>query len=171
MKWKHFPHYWPFVRGIHRSPVNSPHKGQWCLALMFSLIWAWINGWVNNREAGDLRRHRAHYEVTVMNFFHIYALVFYRSQKCFWKPYYYSHFKMAFYLSQQVQNESASDSCWLLMSNNTIDKLLITLHSEVGQAQWLNTLRPGPPQHAKTLNVRGPSYLGLTRSISWLLMP
>ena len=28
IKWKHFQHYWPFVRGIHRSPVNSPHKGQ-----------------------------------------------------------------------------------------------------------------------------------------------
>ena len=49
-----------------RSPVNSPHKGQWCGALMFSLICALINGWVNNREAGDLRRHRAHYEVIVM---------------------------------------------------------------------------------------------------------
>ena len=57
---------WPFVRGIHRSPVNSPHKGQWRGALMFSLICAWINGWVNNREAGDLRRHRAHCDVTVM---------------------------------------------------------------------------------------------------------
>ena len=54
IKWKHFPRYWP-VRGIHRSPVNSPHKGQWRGALMFSLICAWINGWVNNREAGDLR--------------------------------------------------------------------------------------------------------------------
>ena len=53
IKWKHFPRYWPFVRGIHRSPVNSPHKGQWRGALMFSLICAWINGWVNNREAGD----------------------------------------------------------------------------------------------------------------------
>ena len=40
IKWKHFPHYWPFVRGIHRSPVNSPHKGQWHGALMFSLICA-----------------------------------------------------------------------------------------------------------------------------------
>ena len=68
IKWKHFPHYWPFVRGIHRSPVNSPHKGQWCWALMFSLIGNWINGWVNNCEAGDLRRHRAHYGVTVMHF-------------------------------------------------------------------------------------------------------
>ena len=63
---KHFPRYWPFVRGIHRSPVNSPHKGQWRGALMFSLINVWINGWVNNGEAGDLRRHRAHYDVTVM---------------------------------------------------------------------------------------------------------
>ena len=37
IKWKHFPRYWPFVRGIHRWPVNSPHKGQWCGALMFVL--------------------------------------------------------------------------------------------------------------------------------------
>ena len=36
IKWEHFPRYWPFVRGIHRSPVNSPHKGQWRGALMFS---------------------------------------------------------------------------------------------------------------------------------------
>ena len=43
------------MRGIHRSPVNSPHKGQWRGALIFSLICVWTNGWVNNREAGDLR--------------------------------------------------------------------------------------------------------------------
>ena len=66
IKWKHFSRYWPFVRGIHRSPVNSTHKGQWRGALIFSLICAWINGWVNNREAGDLRRHRAHYDVIIM---------------------------------------------------------------------------------------------------------
>ena len=66
IKWKHFPRYWPFVRGIQRSPVNSPHKGQWRGALMFTLICARINGRVNNREAGDLRRHRAHYGVSVM---------------------------------------------------------------------------------------------------------
>ena len=66
IKWKHFPCYWPFVRGIHPSPVNSPHRGQWCGALMFSLICAWMNGWVNNREAVDLRHHRAHCDVTVM---------------------------------------------------------------------------------------------------------
>ena len=44
--------------------VNSPHKGQWRGALMFTLIW--INGWVNNHEAGDLRRFRGHYDVSVM---------------------------------------------------------------------------------------------------------
>ena len=34
---------------------------------MFSLICVWINGWINNREAGDLRRYRAHSDVIVMN--------------------------------------------------------------------------------------------------------
>ena len=66
IKWKYFPRHWSFVWWIHRWPVNSPQKGQWRWALMFSLIWAWINGWVNNGEAGDLRRHRDHYDVTVM---------------------------------------------------------------------------------------------------------
>ena len=81
-----------FVRGIRRGPVNSPHKwpvtrkmfpfddvimpsphlvcysskDQWCGALMSSLICAWINGWVNNGEAGDLRCHCAHYDITVV---------------------------------------------------------------------------------------------------------
>ena len=50
MKWKHLPCCWPFVRGIHRSPVKSPYKGQWCGALMFSLISAWTNGWVKPRR-------------------------------------------------------------------------------------------------------------------------
>ena len=66
IKWKHFPRNWPFVREIHRSPVNFPYKGQWRGALMFSLIYAWINDWVNNREAGDLRRQHGHYDVIVM---------------------------------------------------------------------------------------------------------
>ena len=66
IKWKHVPHYWPFARGIHRSPVNAPHKGQWRGALMFSLICTWTNGWLKNRDAGDLRRNRAHYDITVM---------------------------------------------------------------------------------------------------------
>ena len=67
IKWKHFPRYLPFVRGIHRSPVNSPHKGQWRWVLIFSLICVWINGWVNNREAGD-------YDVIVMTYLYLIAL-------------------------------------------------------------------------------------------------
>ena len=58
IKWKHFLRHWFFVRGIHRSLVISPHKGQWCGALMFSWICTWLNGSVNNGEAGDLRRGR-----------------------------------------------------------------------------------------------------------------
>ena len=55
-------------------PVNSPHKGQWRRALMFSLTFVWINnGWVNNGEGGDLRRNRTQYDVTVM--FEIFMLV------------------------------------------------------------------------------------------------
>ena len=41
IKWKHFPRYCPFVRGIQRSSVNSPQKGQWRGASMFSLIGTW----------------------------------------------------------------------------------------------------------------------------------
>ena len=52
---------------VRNSPVNSPHKIQWRRALMFSLICAWINGWVNNDKAGDLKCHHAHYDVTVMS--------------------------------------------------------------------------------------------------------
>ena len=61
-----FLRYWPFVWGIHRSTVNSPHKGQWRGALMFTLICARIKGLVNNREAGDLRHNRARCDVIVM---------------------------------------------------------------------------------------------------------
>ena len=56
---------------IFQWPVKSPHKDQWRGVLMFSLISARINGWVNIREAGDLRRHRAHYDVIVMIFYHL----------------------------------------------------------------------------------------------------
>ena len=50
MKWKHFPRYWPFVGGIHRSPVDLRLN----------------NGWVNDRDSGNLRRHRAIFDVPVM---------------------------------------------------------------------------------------------------------
>ena len=56
----------PATAGNHRSPVNCPHTDQWRRALMFSLMCAWTGSWVNNQDAGDLRRHRAHYDVTVI---------------------------------------------------------------------------------------------------------
>ena len=50
------------------SPVGEfPHEGQWRGALRFSLICVWTNGWVNNRDVGDLKRHRPHYDVTIMS--------------------------------------------------------------------------------------------------------
>ena len=64
--WNIFRRHWPFVRKIHRSPVDSPHKGQWRGASVFSLICARTNGWANIGDAGDLRRHHTHYDVTVM---------------------------------------------------------------------------------------------------------
>ena len=78
MTWKRFQCYWPFLRAWWRHQMEtfsallalcagiSPHKGHWRGALIFSLICVWINDWVNNREAGDLRRYRAHYDVTLM---------------------------------------------------------------------------------------------------------
>ena len=61
IQWKHFARYWPFVRGNHKSPVDTPNQGQWRGALMFPLIYAWTNDWANNRYAGDLR---VQYDVT-----------------------------------------------------------------------------------------------------------
>ena len=52
--------------GEFTGPVNPSHKGQWRGALVFSLICAGMNGWENNRQAGDLRRQHARYDVTVM---------------------------------------------------------------------------------------------------------
>ena len=68
IKWKHFARCWPFVRGIHRLPgflpVNSPHKGQWRGALIFSLICAWTkrlikqsSGWWFSTPSHQLWRH------------------------------------------------------------------------------------------------------------------
>ena len=78
IKWRYFPCYWPFVRGIHRSPVTSPRTNNsdaelWC----FHWSAPWINAWVNNREAGDLRRHRSHYDIIAMSFW-------FAEQNCQW---------------------------------------------------------------------------------------
>ena len=113
IKWKHFPRYWLFVRGIHRSPVNSPHKGQWRGTLMFSLICAWINGWVNNRMAGDLRRHRVQYDVTVMGCF----LLHFPPRFIFENPYLNTnihckrHDNLIEYISSENRNRNVG-CCW-----------------------------------------------------------
>ena len=67
INWKHFSRYWTFERGIHRWPVNPPSKSQWRGASMLCFICVWTNDWINNRDPGDLRRHRAHHDVTVMD--------------------------------------------------------------------------------------------------------
>ena len=64
------------------SPVPGEFRSQWRGTLMFSLICVWINGWVNNREAGDLRRYRAHYAVTVMTKFSEYSDIIIRTVTC-----------------------------------------------------------------------------------------
>ena len=69
IKWKQFTRHWPFLRGIYRSPANSPQKCQWRGSLLFYLFFAWTDGWVNNTDVGDLRRHPTHYNVTVMTVF------------------------------------------------------------------------------------------------------
>ena len=53
------------------SPITDefPCKDPWRGALMFSFSCAWINGWANNKDASDLKRHRADYDVTVMEYF------------------------------------------------------------------------------------------------------
>ena len=78
IKWKNFPRHWPFVMGIQ--------KGQWRGTLIFCLICAWTNSWANNRDAGDFKRHGAHYDVTVM-----------RAQKC-WEWFGSSTFYLQFQL-------------------------------------------------------------------------
>ena len=66
IKWKHFPHDWPFVWWFHWSLVNSPQTDWWHNALMFSLICTWTNSWVNNWNTGDFRCYWTNYDVTVM---------------------------------------------------------------------------------------------------------
>ena len=65
IKRKHFPRYWPFVwefTGHRWIPLTKASDAElWCFP-----TYAWTNGWVNNRYAGDLGRNRAHYDVTVM---------------------------------------------------------------------------------------------------------
>ena len=64
------------------SPVTGefPHTGQWRGALMLPVICTWMNSWTNNREVGDLGRHRGHYDVTIMSagekFKYVYCFIY-----------------------------------------------------------------------------------------------
>ena len=66
--WRHQigPFYVLLALCVGNSLVNSSHSGQWHRTLIFSLICAGINKWVNNRGVGDWRRHCTHYDVIVM---------------------------------------------------------------------------------------------------------
>ena len=61
IEYDHFPRYWPFVRGTPLTKASD--AGIWCFLYSVS-----ENGWVNNRDASDLRRNRAHYDITTMHF-------------------------------------------------------------------------------------------------------
>ena len=127
--------------GNSPTTVNSPHRGQWRRALMFSLICAGIKDWVNNREAGDLRRHRGYYDVNVMNknvlltltsmclYIYIYA---YRSI-CF--MYIYMHMYMCYFYFIQLISLSMSETnmkpCivfWQTVLYQNVALLLVSLH-------------------------------------------
>ena len=124
-KWKHFPHYLTFVRGIHRSAVTSSHKGQWHRASESSLICAWTNDCINNGEAGDLRCHRAYYDVTVMTVL-------------LWSVLLWLYYLFSYTLSREyrvVRNRNSR----LLYANE--DRLCANLRVH---EQWLNATMPVP---------------------------
>ena len=66
IKWKHFRVTGPLSGESIGHRWIPPHKGQWRGALMFSLICAWANGWTSCGYAGDVSRHDAQYDVTVI---------------------------------------------------------------------------------------------------------
>ena len=138
-----FSRNWPFVRGIHRSPVNSPHKGQWRWALMFSLIYVWMNDWVNNREAGDLRRYRAHYDFIVMNWKYVVILWCEAEGIC-------SLMKMLLVCGAFISNLIS-----LVISRSTI-YLVIIYHDPSGLFQWrwdsdmLQCQRSNPEEYVRS---------------------
>ena len=150
IKWKHFPRYWHFVRGIHRSTVNSPHKGQWRGALMFSLICTRKYGWVNNREAGDLRRHGAHYDVTVM-------IIVTSCHHCCRHPGRQQHMK----LHARKFCNIIKNNAWIISSYNTVSiRLYITSMIRLcyTQVNSMVSYQKCPTRHAYAWQI-GPFWL------------
>ena len=106
----------------HRPPVDSLHKDQWRKALMFSLICTERNGCANNRDAGDLRRHRAYYDVIVM--------VFKITQTC---PV-GIHIVLVFYCHQDYIN------VWKVLFAFVVTQSIIACFSRIRELHPYNTL-------------------------------
>ena len=145
IKWKHFPRYWPFVRGIHRPPVNSPHKGQWRGALMFSSIYAWIKrlskqlwGWWFETPSLSLWRHCNKMAAILQTaFWYIFAcmkivVVWFKFHWCF---FYHlmrnQHWFMAWYRTGKISNIRRTES-----PNLNVSRLAL-------QLSLCNILKPG----------------------------
>ena len=124
IKWKLFSRYWPFVRGIHRW-IPPPPKRQWRGSLIFFLICAWINGWVNNREAGDLRRNRAHYDVIVV--------LQMNAGRCFLRRYVCNKWNTFPNAILKQSNDWILNGC--VMKLFLFDDLSITIHNDDGLFQ------------------------------------
>ena len=87
-------------------------------ALMFSLICAPINGWVNNGEAGDLRRNHAHYDASVMIYHFFLTHSMNQSQE--WIPYTFIYKRLNFVIRQVISSTIAclADMTFMMTSSN-----------------------------------------------------
>ena len=113
IKWKHFPCCWPFVRGIHCHrwiPIRKASDAE----LWYFL---WTNIWVHNQDAGDLRRHRAHYDVTVMHT--IYGSYFHGHDG--WRKLFLC-LSFVWYVSQRQTLPSTQQTLWSFLSKDNCPK-------------------------------------------------
>ena len=115
IKWKHFPRNWPFVRGIHRSRW-IPHT-QASGAELWCFLWSVSDDWVNNREAGDLRRHRGHYDDNVIEYFKVKTPQVVSQSSRYW---YGSTVYTDWFLMSQISLWRNSASCFQSTYNSCI---------------------------------------------------
>ena len=118
--WRHQMEVFSICAG--NSPVSGevPAQRPWHGTLMFSLIRAWKNGWVNNREAGDLSRHRAHYDVNVM---YILAVPYCRLLVCACVLLYLGHTPVVSYV---VDRGDSINSSVVAVSNSGLLECVLT---------------------------------------------
>ena len=142
------------------SPMNSPHKGQWCGALTFPLICTWINGWANNREAGDLRGHRAHYDIAVMILTSRYG-----NWSLEWNPFPdYCPLNLLTSALFLIIFEAEADMLWTKLDNTiAVDALAPCITSYQQPWYWLLT-------HRGRDNMAAISQTTLSNAFSWMKM-